>query len=79
VLAGVGKTKSFISIYFISKDLNIPPLTAKCAIVQARCFKKWENSNGIISYFVNNIHSDKHYMWIGSSKTLVGKLKVDAN
>jgi len=61
-VAGVVKTKTFIPTFSISKDLNIPPLTAKCALVHVRCFKKWKNSNYIISYFVNNIHSDKHYM-----------------
>jgi len=48
-------------------------------LAQVRCFKKWENSNCIISYFVNNIHSDKHYMWTRSSKTLVGKLNKHEN
>ena len=39
-----------------------------------------ENFNCIISYFVNNnIHSDKHYMWTRSSKTLVGKLNKHEN
>jgi len=67
-VAGVGKAKLFTSTYSISKDLIIPPLTAKCALAQVRCLKKWENSNCMISYFVNNIHSDKHYMWTRSSK-----------
>ena len=31
-IAGLHKAKSFITVYSISKDLNIPPLSAKCAI-----------------------------------------------
>jgi len=54
-VAGIQKAKSFIIIYSISKDLNIPPLSAKCALSQVKCFDKWKDSNCIISYLVNNI------------------------
>ena len=30
------------SIYSVSKELNIPPLSAKCTIAQVRRFKKME-------------------------------------
>ena len=40
-IAGFQKAKSFINIYSISKDLNIPPLSVKCAFLsQVRCFDK---------------------------------------
>ena len=28
--------------YYVSKELNIPPLSVKYAIVQVSCFKKWK-------------------------------------
>ena len=40
---------SFTSLYCASKEHNIPPLSAECAIYKVRCFKKWKNSNCIIS------------------------------
>ena len=39
-IAGSKDRNSFVSIYNISKELNIPPLLAKCVIAQVRCFKK---------------------------------------
>ena len=39
---------SFTSLYCVSKEFNIPPLSAKCAIAQVKGFKKWKNSNCII-------------------------------
>ena len=58
-IAGIQKAKSFINVYSISKDSNIPPLAAKCAL----SFDKWKDSNCIISYLVNNISkSRKYYM-----------------
>jgi len=55
------KTKSFINVYSISKDLNIPLLSAKCALSQVKCFDKWKDSNCIISYLVNNIPKSRKY------------------
>ncbi|KAG4106127.1 hypothetical protein H8356DRAFT_1631271 [Neocallimastix lanati (nom. inval.)] len=49
-IAFIQKAKSFINVYSISKDLNIPPLSAKCALSQVKCFDKWKDSNCIISY-----------------------------
>ena len=43
------------------KDLNIPPLSAKCALSQVKCFDKWKDSNCIISYLVNNIPKSRKY------------------
>jgi len=48
-IAGLQKAKSFINIYSISKDLHIPPLSAKCALSQVKCFDKWKDSNCIIT------------------------------
>ena len=50
-VAGIQKAKSFINVYSISKDLNIPPLSAKYFLSQVKCFDKWKDSNCIISYF----------------------------
>ena len=77
--AGVHNAKSFTSIYSISKDFNIPPLSAKCAIAQVRCFDKWKNSNCIISSLVNNIPKSRKYSWTKESRTLKGKLSKRGN
>ncbi|ORX82732.1 hypothetical protein BCR32DRAFT_278643 [Anaeromyces robustus] len=54
-ILGYSKPNSFVSIYCISKELNIPPLSGKCALAQVRCFNKWKDSNCIISKIVNNV------------------------
>jgi len=46
---------TFTSLYCVSKELNISPLSGKCAIDQVRCFKKWKNSNSIISYLLKDM------------------------
>jgi len=38
-IAGIQKAKSFINVYSISKDLNIPLLSAKCALSQVNVLK----------------------------------------
>ena len=73
--AGVHKAKSFTSVYSISKDFNIPPLSAKCALAQVKCFNKWKNSNCIISNLVNNIPKTRKHTWTKESKILKGKLE----
>ena len=77
--AGIHKAKSFTSIYSISKDLNIPPLSATCALAQVKRFNKWSNSNCIISYLVNNIPKLRKYTWTKESRTLKGKLSKRGN
>jgi hypothetical protein len=39
-IEGFAKGNSFTSLYCVSKELNITPISAKCAIAQVRCFKK---------------------------------------
>ena len=73
--AGVHNAKSIISLYSISKDFNIPPLSAKCALMQTRCFNKWKSSNCIISSLVNNVPKIRKHTWTKQSKILNGKLQ----
>jgi len=47
-ICGFSKKDSFISLYNIPKDLNIPPMSAKCVLAHSRCHIKWENSKCII-------------------------------
>jgi len=77
--AGLQKAKSFINVYSISKDLNIPPLSAKYALSQVKCFDKWKDSNCIISYLVNNIPKSRKYTWTKESRTLKRKLEKRGN
>ncbi|ORX80239.1 hypothetical protein BCR32DRAFT_280708 [Anaeromyces robustus] len=58
------KPNSFVSIYCISKELNIPPLFffGKCALAQVRYFNKWEEMDlgqkrKILNYKLNNTSS----------------------
>ena len=69
-IAGIQKSKSFINVYSISKNLNIPPLSAKCALSQVKCFDKWKYSYCIISYLVNIIPKSRKYTWTKESRTL---------
>ena len=39
-IAGLQKSKYLITLYSISKDLNIPSLSAKCALSQVKYFEK---------------------------------------
>ena len=52
---GFSNWNSFSSLYYISKELNIPPLSVKCAIAQVKCFKKWKNSKYNSSYLLRDI------------------------
>ena len=61
-------------LYCVSKELNIPPLSAECAIAQVRCFKKWKNSNCIISALLKNISSCRRHPWDKESNILAKKL-----
>lgn len=74
-MAGFNNPNSFISLYSITKEFNIPPLSAKCAIAQVRCFNKWKDSQCIIGNLVNNIPPMRYfYTWTKESKTLDRKL-----
>ena len=73
-IAGFNNPVSFISLYSITKEFNIPPLSAKCAIAQVRCYNKWKNSQCIIGKLVNDIPKMNYfYSWAKESKSLDGK------
>ena len=66
---------SFTSLYCVSKEFNIPPLSAKCAIAQVKGFKKWKNSNCIIFDLLRFIyHVVDVIIWDKKSKILAVKL-----
>ena len=56
------------------KKLNVPPLSAKCAIAKVRCFKKWKNSKCIISDLLRDISRCRHHAWDKEGKILADKL-----
>jgi len=74
-ISGLHKAKSFITVYSISKDLSISPLSAKRALSQVKYFEKYKDSNCIISYLVNNIPKSRKYTWTKESRTLKRKLE----
>jgi len=37
----------------VKKNLNIPPISTKCSLTKAKCFKKSKNSKCIISKIIN--------------------------
>ncbi len=58
-----------------TKELNIPLLSAKCAIAQVRCFKKiGKTRNCIISALLKNISSCRCHPWDKESNILAKKL-----
>jgi len=62
-IEGFSKGNSFTSLYCVSKKLNVPPLSAKCAIAQVRCFKKWKNSKCIISDLLRDTSRCRRHAW----------------
>ena len=70
---GFKSRNSNISLYSISKELNMAPLSGVCAIAQIRCFKKWKDSSCIIAHLINNIPVLSHYSWAKKSKRLFNK------
>ena len=70
---------SNISLYNISKELYIAPLSGICAIAQRRCFNKWKNSSCVIAHLVNNIPVLSHYSWAKKSRRLVNKYIEKSN
>ncbi|KAG4093288.1 hypothetical protein H8356DRAFT_1361105 [Neocallimastix lanati (nom. inval.)] len=71
---GFKSRNSSVSLYNITRELRIPPLSAICAISQLRCFRKWKNSSCIINHLTNNIPTMSHYSWTKESRTLDKKL-----
>jgi len=74
-IEGFSKGNSFTSLYCVSKELNVPPLSVKCEIAQVRCFKKkWKNSKCIISDLLRDISRCRCHAWDKESKILADKL-----
>jgi len=71
---GFKSRNSYVSLYDITRELRIPPLSAVCAISQLGCFRKWKNSSCIINCFTNNVPTMSHYSWTKESRTLDKKL-----
>jgi len=71
---GFKSRNSSVSLYDITRELRIPPLSAICAISQLRCFRKWKNSSCITNHLTNNIPTMSHYSWTKESRTLDKKL-----
>ena len=76
---GVKSRNSYVSLYDITSELRIPPLSVVCAISQLRCFRKWKNSSCIINHLTNKIHTMSHYSWTKESKILDKKLNGKKN
>jgi len=66
---------AFTSLYCVSKELNVPPLSAKCAIAQVRCFKKIGKTRNVLSLIYLEIYLVVDVMHgIKKSKILTDKL-----
>jgi len=71
------KKNSFISLYNISKDLNIPPMSTKCALTLCKCYTKWENSKCIIGKLIEFKVNKGKYPWtIQSICLILQELKI---
>jgi len=62
-------------LYNISKDLNIPPMSAKCALAQYRCYTKWENSKCIIGKLIEFKVKKGKLPWTTQSSRLITRIK----
>jgi len=65
------------SIYSVSKELNIPPLSVKFAIARVRCFKKMEKKKTrilSISVLLQDKSLCRPHLWEKESKILGDKL-----
>jgi len=71
---GVKSRNSYVSLYDITSELRIPPLSTVCTISQLRCIRKWKSSSYIINHLTNNIPTMSHYSWTKESKTLDKKI-----
>ena len=70
---------SFISLYALSRVLQLPLLAAICAAQQLKCFFKWKSSKCIIRDLIRFIPPMSHYSWTKESKSLKKKLKSQKN
>jgi len=74
-IGGFFKRNSFISLYNISRNLNIPPMSAKWALAQCRCYTKWINSKCIIGKFIEfKVNKGKH-PWTTQTRRLITRIK----
>jgi len=61
------KCKDIISMYALSRDLQLPPLAAICSAQQLKYFLKWRSSNCIIRDLIKYIPPMFHYSWAKES------------
>jgi len=45
---GFKSRNSSVSLYDITRELRIPPLSAVCALSQLRCFRKWKKTHHVL-------------------------------
>eukprot|EP00833_Pecoramyces_ruminatium_P016533 jgi/Orpsp1_1/1190565/evm.model.d7180000079801.3 len=76
---GFKSRNSNISLYDITRELKIPPLSGICALAQLRCFRKWKNSLCIIESLVNKIPRLSHSYWTKECRSLEKKLNGKSN
>jgi len=50
-IEGLSNENSFTSLYYVSKELSISPLLAKCAIVYQKKKKKNKKKKAIINFY----------------------------
>jgi len=64
-----------VSVYAISRDLQVFPMAGFCASFQIKCFCKWRNSKCIIKDLINHIPFIPRYSWSKKSQVLRNKIK----
>lgn len=67
-----------MSIYALSRDLEIPPIAGTCVALLVKCFVKWRKSNCIIKDLIKSIPKLSYHSWTKESRILRNKL-VDNN
>jgi len=71
---GLKSRNSYVSLYDITRELRIPPLSAIYTISQLLYFRKWKNSSCIINHLTNNISTMSYYSWTKELRILDKKL-----
>ncbi|KAL6590868.1 hypothetical protein U3516DRAFT_769880 [Neocallimastix sp. 'constans'] len=74
LIQGSSNKNPMVSLYAISKELNIPPLSTKCANTHIRLFQEMEKIPIVLfPTLVNNIPRHRCYFWSKESSSLLNR------
>ena len=74
-IAGFKCRSNSISFYCLSKEFGIPPYSAICALAEYKAYKKWTNSNCIISKLIQTKPRTLKHYWSKEARLLVDRIE----